>query len=107
MDPGHTAVSSVVGRQQIESLPINGRNFISFSVITPGVTTNAHAAARRDHDQRPVVHRSARPLQQRYIFGRGAFPSEPQRDEQERVTFGRFEQALPPRQVQLALRVSF
>ena len=41
------------------------------------------------------------------IFGRGAFPGEPQRDEQGRVTFGRFEQALPPRQVQLALRVSF
>ena len=27
-------------RQQIENLPINGRNFISFSVITPGVTTD-------------------------------------------------------------------
>ena len=36
----HTEVSSVVNRQQIESLPINGRNFISFSVITPGVTTD-------------------------------------------------------------------
>ncbi|HEY2946367.1 MAG TPA: carboxypeptidase-like regulatory domain-containing protein, partial [Vicinamibacteria bacterium] len=31
----HTEVSSVVNRQQIESLPINGRNFMSFSVITP------------------------------------------------------------------------
>jgi hypothetical protein len=40
VDPSHTSVSTVVGRQQIESLPINGRNFISFSVITPGVTTD-------------------------------------------------------------------
>jgi hypothetical protein len=36
----HTAVSSVLDRQQIDNLPINGRNFISFSVITPGVTTD-------------------------------------------------------------------
>ena len=28
----------MVGQQQIESLPINGRNFMSFSVITPGVS---------------------------------------------------------------------
>jgi hypothetical protein len=40
VDPRNTAVSTVVGAQQIESLPINGRNFISFSVITPGVTTD-------------------------------------------------------------------
>jgi hypothetical protein len=38
VDPHHTAVATVVGQQQIESLPINGRNFMSFSVITPGVT---------------------------------------------------------------------
>lgn len=36
----NTAVSSVLNRQQIDNLPINGRNFISFSVITPGVTTD-------------------------------------------------------------------
>ena len=40
VDPRNTAVSTVVGSQQIESLPINGRNFITFSVITPGVTTD-------------------------------------------------------------------
>jgi hypothetical protein len=33
------------------------------------------------------------------IFGRGAFPFEPQRDGQGRVTCGLFEHALPPRQV--------
>lgn len=37
---GHTAISSVVGQQQIQDLPINGRNFISFSTMTPGVTTD-------------------------------------------------------------------
>jgi len=40
IDPTDTTVSSVVGQQQIEGLPINGRSFISFSVITPGVTTD-------------------------------------------------------------------
>jgi hypothetical protein len=35
-----TEISSVVSQQQIEDLPINGRNFISFSVITAGVTTD-------------------------------------------------------------------
>ena len=41
------------------------------------------------------------------IFGRGAYPNEPQRDERGRVTYGLFEQALPPRQIQLALRFVF
>jgi len=40
VDPSHTAVSSVVGQEQIESLPINVRNFLSFSIITPGVTND-------------------------------------------------------------------
>jgi hypothetical protein len=40
VDATDTSVSSVVGQQQIENLPINGRNFISFSIITPGVTTD-------------------------------------------------------------------
>jgi hypothetical protein len=40
VDAQRTAVSTVVSQQQINNLPINGRNFISFSVITPGVTTD-------------------------------------------------------------------
>jgi hypothetical protein len=40
LDMHKTAVASVVSQQQIEGLPINGRNFISFSVITPGVSTD-------------------------------------------------------------------
>src|SRR5262245_29228006 len=40
VDLAQTAVASVVGQQQIDALPINGRNFIAFSVVTPGVTTD-------------------------------------------------------------------
>ena len=40
VDTQRSAVATVVSQQQIESLPINGRNFISFSIITPGVTTD-------------------------------------------------------------------
>lgn len=40
IDVQKTVVSTVVSREQIEALPINGRNFISFSVITPGVSTD-------------------------------------------------------------------
>src|SRR6266542_1145645 len=38
IDPTQTTVSTVVGQEQIDALPTNGRNFLSFSVITPGVT---------------------------------------------------------------------
>jgi hypothetical protein len=41
------------------------------------------------------------------IFGRGAFPGQPQTDAQGRVTYGLYEQALPPRQIQLAAKLSF
>jgi hypothetical protein len=41
------------------------------------------------------------------IFGVGAFPDSPQRDAQGRVTYGLYEQALPPRQVQIGARLSF
>jgi len=37
---GHAEVSSVITQRQIEQLPVNGRNFIAFAVITPGVTTD-------------------------------------------------------------------
>lgn len=38
VDTTQTSVSTVVGQEQIDSLPTNGRNFLSFTVITPGVT---------------------------------------------------------------------
>jgi Carboxypeptidase regulatory-like domain len=39
-DTFQTAIASVVTQEQINALPINGRNFISFAVITPGVTND-------------------------------------------------------------------
>ncbi len=41
------------------------------------------------------------------VFGTGAFPDQPQRDVEGRVTYGRYQKALAPRQVQLAVRVAF
>lgn len=40
VDVGRTEVSTVISQQFIDNLPINGRNFIGFSVITPGVSTD-------------------------------------------------------------------
>ena len=37
LDPHRTALSTVVLSEQVESLPINIRNFLSFSLLTPGV----------------------------------------------------------------------
>jgi len=41
------------------------------------------------------------------VFGVGPFPSEPQTDGQGRVTYGQYVKALPPRQIQLAAKLSF
>ncbi len=41
------------------------------------------------------------------VFGPGAFPSEPPRDPLGRVTYGRVQQTLAPRQLQVAARLSF
>jgi hypothetical protein len=40
VDTQRTVVSTVVTHAQIEALPINVRNFISFSLITPGVSAD-------------------------------------------------------------------
>jgi hypothetical protein len=40
VDTTEPAVATVVSQEQIDSLPTNGRNFLSFSVITPGVTSD-------------------------------------------------------------------
>src|SRR5687768_856109 len=40
LDTLQTAIASVVTQRQMDTLPINGRNFISFAVITPGVTND-------------------------------------------------------------------
>ncbi len=40
IDTQSTVVSSVIAQEQIEHLPINGRNFIGFSLLAPGVATD-------------------------------------------------------------------
>ena len=40
IDTQRTAVSSVIAQDQIDRLPINGRNFIGFSLLTPGVASD-------------------------------------------------------------------
>jgi hypothetical protein len=41
------------------------------------------------------------------VFGANAFPDQPQADALGRVTYGRYVQALAPRQIQLALKMTF
>lgn len=41
------------------------------------------------------------------IFGTGNYPGDPRRDAQGRITFGRTQKTLAPRQIQLAARLSF
>ena len=66
VDVGHTAVSTVVGQEQMQSLPINGRNFLSFTRDHAGRHDRPHAAAGRLGDVRPVVRRPARPIEQHH-----------------------------------------
>ena len=40
LDVAKTAVASVLGRTQIDNLPVNGRDFLSFTLLTPGVVTD-------------------------------------------------------------------
>jgi hypothetical protein len=43
---GKATLSTVVGQEQIESLPIDGRNFMSFTVITPGRSPSVMPSCR-------------------------------------------------------------
>jgi hypothetical protein len=40
IDMQRTVVSSVISQEQIQHLPINGRNFIGFTLMAPGVATD-------------------------------------------------------------------
>jgi Carboxypeptidase regulatory-like domain/TonB-dependent Receptor Plug Domain len=53
------------------------------------------------------VFDTANLVQPNAVFGRGAFPDQPLQDASGRSLYGRYEKALAPRQVQLALKVGF
>ena len=40
VDPTQSSLGTVVGNQIIESMPLNGRNFTDFALLTPGATTD-------------------------------------------------------------------
>lgn len=40
VDPAQSALATVVTRQSIDNLPLNGRNFTDFALLTPGATTD-------------------------------------------------------------------
>ena len=40
VDPEQSSLSTVVGQRNIEELPLNGRNFSDFVLLTPGATTD-------------------------------------------------------------------
>jgi len=40
VDPQKTVISNVITQDQIQRLPINGRSFIGFSLLAPGVSTD-------------------------------------------------------------------
>src|SRR5229473_2870188 len=40
IDTAESSLGTVVGQQSIESLPLNGRNFTDFALLTPGATTD-------------------------------------------------------------------
>jgi len=40
VDPTRSSISSVIGQSSIENLPLNGRDFTDFVLLTPGATTD-------------------------------------------------------------------
>lgn len=40
IDTQQSSLSTVISRQSIDSLPLNGRNFTDFTLLTPGATTD-------------------------------------------------------------------
>ncbi len=40
VDTAESSLGTVVGQESIESLPLNGRNFTDFALLTPGATTD-------------------------------------------------------------------
>jgi hypothetical protein len=55
VEPTRTTVSSVITTQQIESLPVNGRQFIDFALLAPGVSIGETTSGSTDVIIEPVT----------------------------------------------------
>src|SRR5437588_11278227 len=53
-EPTRTMVSSVIDEQKIENLPVNGRQFIDFALLAPGVTIGDTTSGSTDVIIEPV-----------------------------------------------------
>ncbi len=54
-EPTRTTVSSVIDEQKIENLPVNGRQFIDFALLAPGVTVGDTTSGSTDVIIEPVT----------------------------------------------------
>jgi len=54
-EPTRTMVSSVIDQQQIQDLPVNGREFIDFALLAPGVTIGNTTSGSTDVIVEPVT----------------------------------------------------
>jgi hypothetical protein len=55
VEPTRTMVSSVVDQKQIQSLPVNGRQFIDFALLAPGVAVGDTTSGSTDVIIEPVT----------------------------------------------------
>ena len=54
-EPTRTMISSVIDQQKIENLPVNGRQFIDFALLAPGVTIGDTTSGSTDVIIEPVT----------------------------------------------------
>ncbi len=54
-EPTRTMVSSVIDTQKIENLPVNGRQFIDFALLAPGITVGDTTSGSTDVIIEPVT----------------------------------------------------
>ncbi len=55
LSPTQSAVASVIGERQIASLPVNGRQFIDFTLLAPGVQVGETTSGSTDVIVEPVT----------------------------------------------------
>ena len=54
-EPTRSMVSEVIGQQKIEDLPVNGREFIDFALLAPGITIGNTTSGSTDVIVEPVT----------------------------------------------------